>query len=181
MAGAVLADQAGPIDADDDGRVVLADVVDDLVEGPLQEGRVEGHHGPLASQRQADGHGHGVLLGDADVVDAPGEPLAEGGHAGARGHACRDRHHPLIRLGDAHELRGHDRRVVGGLPCGAGTFARGGGGVAVEGHAGHARPRREGCLPGHAPVRRGVTVRRGRPGHARRVGRRRDRAVGVGP
>ena len=73
VARAVLADEAGPIDGDHDRQVVLADVVDFLVEGPLQEGRVEGHHGPLAGQGHARREGHGMLLGDADVD----EPVRE--------------------------------------------------------------------------------------------------------
>jgi hypothetical protein len=38
VARAVLADQASAVDRDEDLLVVLADVVDGLVEGPLEEG-----------------------------------------------------------------------------------------------------------------------------------------------
>ena len=96
VARAVLAHEAGPVDADDDRHVVLADVVDDLVEGALQEGRVERHEGPLAGDGQPGGQGHGVLLGDADVEDALRVALAEGGHAGAGGHAGRDGHDAVV-------------------------------------------------------------------------------------
>ena len=68
VAGAVLAHEPGPVDADDDRLVVLADVVDRLVEGALEERGVERHERPHAAQRQARGEGHRVLLGDADVV-----------------------------------------------------------------------------------------------------------------
>ena len=55
------------------GSVVLADVVDDLVEGALQERGVERHEGPLAAQGEARRERHGVLLGDADVEDPSGK------------------------------------------------------------------------------------------------------------
>ena len=88
VAGAVLADEAGTVDADDDRRVVLADVVDDLVEGALQERRVQRDEGALAREREARRQRHRVLLGDADVVEAPGEGLAEARRARCRS-ACR--------------------------------------------------------------------------------------------
>ena len=113
VAGAVLPHQPGTIDADDHRGVVLADIVHDLVEGTLQERRVERHEGPLARQRHAGGHGHGMLLRDTDVVDAVRERLAERGHAGTGGHARGDGHHPRIFARDLHELTRHDRGVVG--------------------------------------------------------------------
>ena len=70
MAGAVLPDQPGAVDRQQDGRIVLADVVDQLVVGALAEGGVERHDRPQAGQRHAGGHRHGVLLGDADVEEA---------------------------------------------------------------------------------------------------------------
>jgi len=47
--------------------------------------------------------------------DITEEALAERGHAGAGGHTRGDGHHALILLGDANELLGHDRGVVGHL------------------------------------------------------------------
>ncbi len=105
VAGAVLAHQTGTIDADDDGSVVLADVVHDLVEGALQERGVQRHERPLAGESHAGRQGHRVLLGDADVVGAMREALAEGGHAGAGGHARRDGHDARVLLGDADRAR----------------------------------------------------------------------------
>ena len=70
MARAVLAHQAGPVDRDQDRQIVLADVVDLLVEGPLEERGVERHDGPLTGQGHTRSHGDGVLLGDADVEEA---------------------------------------------------------------------------------------------------------------
>ena len=87
MAGAVLADEPGPVDREQDRLVVLADVVDGLVEGALEERRVDGDDRAHPAHREAGGEGDGVLLGDADVE----EPLRERGlerrEAGARS-AC---------------------------------------------------------------------------------------------
>jgi hypothetical protein len=68
VAGAVLADQARPIDADNDRLVVLAHVVHCLVERALDEGRVQGQERAEAADREACGERHRVLFGDADVV-----------------------------------------------------------------------------------------------------------------
>ena len=51
--------------------------MDELVEGALAEGRVQGHHGPLATERHPRRHGQAVLLGDANVEKSPREALAE--------------------------------------------------------------------------------------------------------
>ena len=84
VAGAVLADEPRAVDADDHRLVVLADVVDDLVEGALQEGRVDGHEGPQAAHGQAGRERHGVLLGDADVEHPAREARRRTGSARCR-------------------------------------------------------------------------------------------------
>ena len=53
--------------------VVLADVVDGLIERALEEGRVDRDDRPPAAHREAGRHRHRVLLGDADVEEAVGE------------------------------------------------------------------------------------------------------------
>ena len=53
---AVLADQAGSVKAEEHRHVVLADVMDEPVEGALAEGRVQRHDRPQAGERQAGGH-----------------------------------------------------------------------------------------------------------------------------
>ena len=81
------------------GCVVLADVVDDLVEGALQERRVERDERPHAAERQAGREGHRMLLGDAHVVHAVRERGLELGEAGAGRHARGDRHDPRVLVG----------------------------------------------------------------------------------
>jgi hypothetical protein len=73
VARAVLADEAGPVDREKDRLVVLADVVDRLVERPLEEGRVERHDRPHAAHRDAGRQRDRVLLGDPDVEEPVGE------------------------------------------------------------------------------------------------------------
>ena len=75
VARAVLAHEAGAVDADDHRLVVLADVVDGLVEGPLEEGRVDRDQRAQAAECEAGSHGERVLLGDAYVVHAVRERL----------------------------------------------------------------------------------------------------------
>ena len=68
--GPSLADHAAPVDGEDHRQILQADVVDDLIVGPLQEGRIDGHHRPEALGGQSGGKGHRVLLGDAHIEEA---------------------------------------------------------------------------------------------------------------
>src|SRR5829696_742238 len=69
VGGAVLAGDAGAVEHEDDRQPVQGDVHHHLVEGPLQEGRVDGADRPQPLEGHAGGHGHPDLLGDADVED----------------------------------------------------------------------------------------------------------------
>ena len=75
--GAVVAGDAGPVEAEDDGQVVQADVEVGLVEGPAEERGVDGDDRAEAAHGHAGRGGDGVLLGDADVDEAVGEALLE--------------------------------------------------------------------------------------------------------
>jgi hypothetical protein len=70
---AVLAYGPGPIQGEDDGQAGQGDVVEHLVDGALDEGRIEGDDGPEARRGEAGGEGDRVLLGDAHVVEAAGQ------------------------------------------------------------------------------------------------------------
>ena len=69
-------------------QVVLADVVDDLVEGPLEERRVDRDDRAPAAHGEAGREGDRVLLGDADVDEAVRELGLELVQARCRS-ACR--------------------------------------------------------------------------------------------
>jgi hypothetical protein len=73
--GAVAADDAGAIHAELDVEVLQAHVVDDLVEGALEEGRVDGADRLEALAGQPGGERDAVLLGDAYVEGALGVSL----------------------------------------------------------------------------------------------------------
>ena len=90
--------------------VVLADVVDDLVEGPLEERRVQRDDRPLAAHRQAGRHRHRVLLGDPDVEEAIRELGLELVQAGAGRHAGGDRRRSAGRRGRSRSARPRRRR-----------------------------------------------------------------------
>ena len=70
MRRAVLADEAGAVEAERHGQVLQADIVDELVVGALRERRIERDDGVHARGRHAGGQRHRVLLGDADVEEA---------------------------------------------------------------------------------------------------------------
>ena len=84
MRGAVVGGEAAAIHAEDDGQVLQADVVDDRVEGALQEGGVDGAEGLEALGGQAGGEEDGVLLGDADVEILVGVMRAGSGRGRCR-------------------------------------------------------------------------------------------------
>ena len=50
-----------------DRQILDRDVVDDLIVGALQEGRIDRAERPHALRGEAGGEGHRMLLGDADV------------------------------------------------------------------------------------------------------------------
>ena len=100
VAGAVVAGHPGAVEHERDAALVQRDVHQHLVEGPVEEGRVDGEDGVQAAHRQAGSGGRGVLLGDADVEGALGEPLGE--------RVEPDRVHH--RGGDRHDVRRGARR-----------------------------------------------------------------------
>ena len=75
---AVVADEAGAVHREDDGELLQADVVDDLVERALQERRVDRADRLDALERQAGGEQDRLLLGDADVEVVVGLAASEG-------------------------------------------------------------------------------------------------------
>ena len=112
VAGPVLADQPAAVDRDEHRLVVLADVVHGLVEGPLEERRVQGDDRSHAAHRQPGRERHRVLLGDADVEHPVRVLGLEAGHPGAGRHAGGDPDDPPVGPGQLDQLGGEDRGVV---------------------------------------------------------------------
>ena len=68
----VAAGDAGAVEDERHTRPVQCAVHEHLVEGPVEEGRVDRDDRVQSGEGQPGGHRHGVLLGDADVEDAVG-------------------------------------------------------------------------------------------------------------
>ena len=77
MRGPVVTDQARTVHREHDVQPLQAHVVDDLVVGALQEGRVDRAHRLHPLEREAGREQHRVLLGDADVVVVVGQLAGE--------------------------------------------------------------------------------------------------------
>ena len=86
---AVVADEAGAVDREDDREPLQADVVDDLVVGALEEGRVDRGDRARALEGEPGGEEHRLLLGDADVEVALRHRRLEDVQAGARSSSPR--------------------------------------------------------------------------------------------
>ena len=109
---AIVAHQAGAIHGEDDVQALEAHVMDDLVVGALQEGRVDGHDGLDALECQPRGEQDGLLLGDADVEIAVRHGLLQDAQAGARVHGGGDPDDPLIPFAFPHQRLAEDLRVL---------------------------------------------------------------------
>ena len=177
VARSVLADQAGTIHGDDNRQVVLADVVDFLIEGALQECRIQGDHRPLTGQSHPGGESYRVLLGDADVDEPVGELSLEEVESRARGHPGRDGHDPPIDPGQLDQLLREMVRVVG--------RSLGGGGAGGVGRCAHVcRSARSAAVAITVPVGGGLdrtlveTVRRREDALLARQSGARERRLG---
>ena len=71
----VGADQPGAVHREAHRQILDRDVVDHLVVGALQEGRIDRAERPVPRRGQPGGKGHRMLLGDADVERPVGEFL----------------------------------------------------------------------------------------------------------
>jgi len=67
VGGAVGGRKTGTVDAEGDGQVLQADVVDDLVVTALEEGRVDGDDRSEPLGGHAGGKRDRVLFGDAHI------------------------------------------------------------------------------------------------------------------
>ena len=113
VGGAIGTDDAGAIHHESDGQILNADIVDELVVGPLQEGAVDGAYGlePLASH--ACCHGHSVLFGDTDIEILVGKGLFQQVEPCSSRHGCSDSHHPGILLTDLDQGLAENLAIAG--------------------------------------------------------------------
>ena len=87
-------------------------IVNDLVIGTLQEGRVNGRYRHQSLCRHTGRHTDGVLLGDADIEKAFREFLGKAGQARAGRHSCRDRTNAVVLLSECAKLLAEERRKI---------------------------------------------------------------------
>ena len=114
MARAVRAGDAGAVEAEHDRQTMEGDVVHDLVPRPVEERRVDRHDRTQAAHRHAGGRRHRVLLGDADVEAAVGEPVLERQQPGRARHRGGDRDDARVGLGFLDDRLGERLGVAGG-------------------------------------------------------------------
>ena len=118
MGRPVVADQAGPVHCEGDVELLQADVVDDLVVGTLEEGRVDRADRLSPLQGETRGEQHRVLLGDADVVVLPGHLVGELLQPGPPRHRGGDPDHTLVASGLGDDRVGEDLGVLRRRPGG---------------------------------------------------------------
>ena len=121
VAGAVRAGDPGPVEHHGDRQLVHRHVHHDLVERPVEERRIDGHHRVQAAHRQAGRRRDRVLLGDADVEQPIRETLSERRQPGGAGHRSGDRDDVAAFSCVADQRFGERRRParprdLGGLP-----------------------------------------------------------------
>src|SRR5579872_4626140 len=77
MRWAIRTRQSGPIHREYNVKVLEADLLEDLVEAPLQEGAVDIHHGPHPRLGHAGGKSNRVALANTDIEESVGEILTK--------------------------------------------------------------------------------------------------------
>ena len=92
----VGAGEAGPVEHEHDRQVLQADLLEDLVERPLQERAVDVDDRSAAHLGLPRGKGHRVRLADADVEEAVGEFLAHRLELVALAHGRGEHRHPFV-------------------------------------------------------------------------------------
>ena len=80
MGCAVGAHEARAIDGEGHGQILDANVVDDLIVGPLEKGGVDGDYGFGTLAGKPGCQGNRMLLGDGDIKISFRELLREGDH-----------------------------------------------------------------------------------------------------
>ncbi len=98
MGRAVGADEPGAVDREAHRQVLDRHIVDHLIVGALEEGRIDRAERPHALRGEPGGERHRVLLGDADVERAIRVRGSELVDPGAARHRCGNRADPLVAV-----------------------------------------------------------------------------------
>ena len=108
---------AGAVETDDNGQILPADVMNDLVVCTLQERRVDGKvraHSPCRERGREHG---GVFLADADVIRPLGELLEEAAEAEAIRHGGCHGNDAAVLLSEGDELLPQSRGIFMAALC----------------------------------------------------------------
>ena len=122
----VLTHQASPVNAEDHGKSGQTHIVDDLIKGPLEKGRINGHHRPEPLCGKTCRKSHGVLFRNAHVHKPFRKDLGEAVEARSLGHCRRNGKELFLPLPQFHHGLAEDLGV-GGRFRGRGLFGRTGG------------------------------------------------------
>ena len=87
---------AAPVDGEDDRKLLETDVLDYLVETPLEERRVHGDEGPHPAERHGGRKGNAVRLRYAYIVKTAWKDLREFFEARAQPHSGSDGYYPFV-------------------------------------------------------------------------------------
>ena len=123
VAGAVGAGDARAIEHQRHGLTQQRGIHQRLVEGAVEESRVDRDHRVQPAEREPGRRRERVLLGDADVEGPLGEALGEGVEPGGPGHRGGDGNDVAAAFGGGDEFGGEDRRPVGRRPAGTDRLA----------------------------------------------------------
>ena len=130
VGGAVVGRESGTVHAKEDGEFLKGDVVNDGIDGALQEGGVNRANGMEAGGGHPGGEEDRVFLRDADVEALVGQFFFKNVESGAGGHRGGDADDVFILTGKAGEGFAHDVLVFGRGSGGSGfTFS----GLDIEG------------------------------------------------
>ena len=132
MRGPVGAHKAAPVERKHNMEVLQGDVVNELVECPLEKRRINRHDRDSSLCCQSGREGHSVLFGDSDVIEASGHLLLKLIQSGPVGHRRGERNDLRVRPRQL-EHRGAEHLRIGG--CGLGLFRRDPGHFVKRGHA----------------------------------------------
>jgi hypothetical protein len=123
----VVADESGAVHGEHDVQALQRDVVDDLVVGALEEGRVDRRDGLEALERQPGGEEDRLLLGDPDVEVVRGLGLLQDVQARPGVHRGRDADDPPVAADLLDHRVAEDLRVLrrgGAADARLGAFGR---------------------------------------------------------
>jgi hypothetical protein len=120
---AIVANDAAAVNGEDYRQILDAHIVNDLIKGPLEEGRVNGNEGnePLSSQSGSEGDG--MLLTNAGIEDTLGEFASSTSEASSVNHGSGDGHYPAILQ---HQAKGSSTKdfAIGWGGAGPGAIGR---------------------------------------------------------